>query len=159
MFRFSLESVLDQRRTMEEARQRALAEGRTVVSRLEAERLTLSEKVSLNLFAVQEAIRRGESPAQRELYDNWIEWARDRIARIDRELERARQEVERRRLALVEAAKARMMMDKLREKELEAYRKEEELQERNFFDELASREFDRRRREAKVAREEERIAR
>lgn len=161
MFKFSLEPVLEFRQVTEEARQRDLNVALEAIATVEESKTQLEIKIEKSRADQHESVRRDLGRAHLFLYQQWLDWARSELPRLEERIETLTAEAEKRRVALARAAKDRMILDKLKEKELRDYRYEEDRAEQRMFDEIASREFFNRRRSAeeKVAHEAERIER
>ena len=111
----------------------------------------ISSSVDRSIEAIGRGMDGSMSLAERELHEYWLEAARGDLERLDRALELGEQETARRREALAEAAKGRLILEQLHDQELESYRRALELQERKMFDEVALREYSMRRREENVS--------
>ena len=124
MYRFSLETVLAHRKHTEDTLRKEFVSRKKELL-MEEERLALLDEVMMqNLKALQEKQRDGVSVSDITLYDNFIKQILiDRGLQIQRiaELEdRLRQKWS----ELIEAMKNRKILDRLKERELEAYRRE-----------------------------------
>ena len=159
MFRFSLQPVLDQRIAQEELRQREHQEIQAVMDRLRQEQRSIEEDIEQQGASIREQLGRGMTYQIRNLYESWIDYQKQEVRRLGREMDNLRDELEKRRLRLVEAARGRTLIEKLREKEAKAWRVEQDRLERIAFDELGSRRFSERRRSEKNAARQERNAR
>ena len=155
MFKFSLETVLDHRKTVEEALQRSLAQATAILDALQAKKEEVQEKIQTNQSRLSEI---GLDLARRGLHENWLQWAQGEIQRIDHDIKEAETEVEARRGALIEAAKATAIMEKLEEREEQAWRQEEERAEQRQYEELALRKYLMNKRKENVSVDSERIA-
>lgn len=159
MFRFSLQPVLDQRIAQEELRQREHQEIQAVMDRLRQEQEAIEADIERQGESIREQLGRGMTFQIRGLYESWIDFQKQEVRRVGREMDALRDELEKRRLRLVEAARARTLIEKLRDKEEKAWRIEQDRLERIAFDELGSRQFSERRRSEKIAARQERNAR
>lgn len=156
-FKFSLQPVLEQRQAQEEKRQREYSEAQ---AKAEAARERL-EQVKRDIARWDAEIRAGLGTmpfARREMIERWIGSQEERLELMDEEIRMLEQAAEQCRLRLVKAVQDRTVMEKLREKEMAAWRMEEARAERGFFDELAVRDFIDQRNQEKDAGSEERIA-
>ena len=151
MFKFSLRDVLDYREAIEKTRQRAYMESMKGVNQMENEKNELHARIERSRRTLHEGIQRGMSHAYRRLYNQCAVWAETGVKQVEARIARAMVEVEKRRQALAEASKARMILEKLSEKEKADYRKAEDRAEQRMFDELAIREFNISKREEKFA--------
>ena len=151
MFKFSLGPVLQHRELIEEQRQREHKEALDSVTRIKDAMQSISERVDRSIEAIGRGMDGSMSLAERELYEHWLEAARGDMKRLDRALELGEQETAKRREALAEAAKGRLILEQLHDQELKDYRRALELKERKMFDEVALREYSMRRREENVS--------
>lgn len=157
-FRFSLERVLDHRNAQEERAQRAFGEAMQALEVLRAEKRAIEEEVADRVAEVRARQQAGLVFALRRIYEDWIAAQREKLPDYDRRIAEAAAETERRRLELVAAVQARMVMEELRERELEAYRVQEAREETKQFDEIAARKVIERQIREKRAAGPERIA-
>lgn len=151
MFKFSLAPVLQHRELVEEQRQREHKEALDGVTRIKDAMQAISDRVDRSIEAIGRGMDGSMSLAERELHEHWLEAARGDLERLDRALELGEQETAKRREALAEAAKGRLILEQLHDQELESYRRALELKERKMFDEVALREYSMRRREENVS--------
>ena len=141
MYRFNLESLLNHRRYLEEVLQKELAD---LKIRLETEKDTLwalRQKRRKTVLQLQENQTDGRPASEIKLYIDFVE-------HLLKEMEAQRQkilEAERlfhlKRQELVAAMKERKILDRLKEKGLQAYEQEQLKKERNLMDEVAGRQF------------------
>jgi flagellar FliJ protein len=141
MYRFNLESLLNHRRYLEEVLQKDLA---GLKIRLEAEKdklWALRQKRRKTVLQLQEKQTAGRPASEIKLYIDFVE-------QLLKEMEAQRQKVleaERlfnlKRQDLVAAMKKRKILDRLKEKGLQAYEQEQIKKERNLMDEVAGHQF------------------
>ncbi len=139
MFRFRFETLLSQRRNAEERLQKELLDARRALA---AEQAALSQKKASLRKCAQEMRRRQARrfrPADLLLYAPYLERLRQEIDAQQKRVTAADRNVNRTRLALVEAMKKRKILDRLKERQHAAYRKEMARLERKFIDEVAGR--------------------
>ena len=139
-FVFRLEKLLTLRERHRHERELALVQARQAVRILDEQLSSLAQEQAANRQAARLALQKGSLE---------VDWLLDAhryellLAGQERHLkqqrERIEQEVERRRLALVEADRAVKVLEKLRERQHEAYVKEEQRREINELDEIAQR--------------------
>jgi len=134
-FRFSLQQVLEYRIRIEEQAKVRLA--RAQAEHLEAERRlrALQDQLAEQERCLYEGNR---DVLERWLIEHYVRGLRDDIARTFRLLHELAQAVERARADLVDKAKDRKVLDKLREKQAARHAYEERLEERRIYDETAS---------------------
>lgn len=150
-FKFSLQTVLEHRQTLEEQAQREYSES---LARLEATRRRRTEvEADIARCVSNVRIRQARSVnfAERELYERWIGELEIQVGRLQDEIQKQSVEVEKLRLKLVKAVQDRTVMEKLREKELAAFRIEENRAELKQFDDIAVRDFAKARLREKIA--------
>jgi flagellar FliJ protein len=114
-FTFKLESVLEQRRHVERQRQRDLAAAQRKVLGLQAE---LDALVAVRRASAKDLRTRGKlSAAALAAHQRFAAGTRHKVAALDRAIADARRELEAAQIALLEAAKQRKVIEKLRERE------------------------------------------
>jgi flagellar export protein FliJ len=158
MFRFTLQAVLDHRLTQEERRQRDWAEALQRVEAARLQRAAIEADIELRFAEIRRGQRDGLALAMRELIERWIAEQQRNALQAEAEIRKLEDEADRRRLALVEAARARLALESLRDQELRDARLRETRAENKAFDEIAIREFLIQSRQEKDAGREERIA-
>jgi flagellar FliJ protein len=158
-FRFSLQAVLDHRRSVEEQRQREFGEALTRLEAARGQRHRIEREIHRRHVQVREGQRGGLDYALRELIERWIDLQRQEAVEVDASIGRLDEEARRRRARLLEAVKARMVLERLRDRELRAFRQEEARAELKVFDEIAVRDYLNEHRREKDAHQAERIAR
>jgi flagellar FliJ protein len=141
MYRFNLEPLLNHRRYLEEVLQKELAD---LKIRLETEKnklWALRQKRRKTVLQLQENQTDGRPASEIKLYIDFVEQLlkemkaqRQKILEAERLFNLKRQE-------LVAAMKERKILDRLKEKGLQAYEQEQLKKERNLMDEVAGRQF------------------
>ena len=138
-FRFRLQRVMDARVTIERQRQRDMAEAQGELAdqqkklkELEAE-LEETERDQRNM--VQRPVKAGDALIQHR----WHRELRTRIRVQQEQVAKAATKVEEARVRLVEASKDRKVLEKLKERRLEEYHKEELTQQQNQLDDVGAR--------------------
>lgn len=150
-FKFTLQDVLEHRHTVEGVRLREFAEVNEGVARLRVQRARLEGQIEQARVSIHEDLARGTDRATLQFHENTIGWGHAGIEDVDRRIEEQREEVERRRQALAEAARDRLVLEKLRDREQAGHRKALERAEQQAYDEFALREFYHQRRKEKAA--------
>jgi flagellar FliJ protein len=138
MYRFKLEALLTHRRHQEETCQKGLAQAQ---KKLAAEQLKLrrkKEEKRENLRRLQAAQRRSTSVSAIILYVNYIAQLTKSIEDQNRCVREATQKVNQNRKELVAAVKKRKTLEKLKERQWQAYQKKMLTNERKFMDDVAS---------------------
>jgi len=122
---------------MEDALQKEFAKCKKELL-VEEEKLARREKVIMqNLEALQEKQKAGVMVSDIILYDRYIKQISiDRDRNIHRIIE-LRNQLRQKVSELVEAMKDRKILDRLKEKELETYRREQDRKEQIFMSEIA----------------------
>lgn len=138
-FKFRLQTVLDMRRREEEARSRELA---AALNMLVAENARLTELRILEADALAEYHRLQQAGPLDVQAIQWFQAYSVGIGLAIREqLQRvaeAERHAEARRAALLDAARAKEVLDQLKDKALEAYRQAEDRAEAKALDEMAT---------------------
>ena len=141
MYRFNLESLLNHRRYQEEVLQKELA-GLKIRLAAEKDKLwVLRQKKRKYVQQLQEKQTDGRPASEIKLFVDFVD-------QLSKEMDTQRQnvlEAERdfnlKRQDLIAALKKRKTLDRLKEKGLQAYEREQFKKERSFMDEVASRQF------------------
>jgi len=138
-FRFNLQKVLDVRTQLEDQAKQALAKAQQALH-LQRERLrALHEALSAHLEAVSGA--QSMTSAEIWLWNNYKTGLDDDLAQ-GRALEaRLAQDVQTRRLELVDRARDRKLLDKLKETQAKRHETEANRKEQAEFDEMATLRF------------------
>lgn len=141
MYQFNLEPLLNHRRYQVEVLQKELAD---LKIRLDAEKdklWLLRQKKRKTVLCLQEKQTDGRPASEIKLYIDFVE-------QLSKEMEAQKQNVlaaERnfslKRQDLVAAMKKRKILDRLKEKGLQAYEQEQLKKERNLMDEVAAHQF------------------
>lgn len=157
-FRFSLQPVLNHRKLLEERAQRDFSLARQRVEELRNMKQGLEEDVANRGAQIRRAMLAGIGFAERSLWENWIRAQRAEALRLAREIDEAQRLADEKRARLVHAMQQRTVLDRLRERELADWRREQDRAERRDFDEIAVRDYAEQMRQAKAAAQAERIA-
>jgi flagellar FliJ protein len=139
MYRFNLESLLNHRRYQEEVLQKELAGAKIRLAAEKDKLWILRQKKRKYVQQLQEKQTDGRPASEIKLFVDFVE-------QLSKEMEAQRQNVlqaERdfnlKRQDLIAAMKKRKTLDRLKEKGLQAYEKEQFKKERSLMDEVASR--------------------
>jgi flagellar FliJ protein len=138
MFRFRLESILTQRRHIEETFQKELAEAS---QELAAAQAVLREIKGTHRQCMRDMRRKQRGRFRADdilLYYSYLERLKQDIELHMKRIVAAERNVAQKRLALLEAMKKRKILDKLKEKQLQAHLTAEAGRERRFADESAA---------------------
>jgi flagellar FliJ protein len=139
---FSLQAVMDHRRNLEETAERELGNIQSFIRLVEGNIHQVAADISNRYAQVNEAMLLGKSTEQRQLTETWILRQKNHLHDLDGIRRQKQEELEEKRRALIEAMKQRTIIEKLQEKELEDYRRQESRDEQKMFDEIALREFE-----------------
>ena len=138
MYRFKLEALLTHRRHQEDACQKALAQ---VQRQLAAEQLKLrrkKEEKRENLRRLQRIQQKNTNVSAIILHVNYISQLTKNIDDQNLFVREITKKVNKKRKELIAAMKKRKTLEKLKERQWQAYQKKMLLNERKFMDEIAS---------------------
>lgn len=138
MYRFKLEALLTHRRHQEDACQKALAQ---VQRQLAAEQLKLrrkKEEKRENLRRLQRIQQKNTNVSAIILHVNYISQLTKSIDEQNLCVRDITKKVNQKRNELIAAMKKRKTLEKLKERQWQAYQKKRLLNERKFMDEIAS---------------------
>jgi flagellar FliJ protein len=141
MYRFNLEPLLNHRRYLEEVLQKELAD---LKIRLEAEKdklWALRQKKRKTVLQLEEKQTDGRSASEIKLYVDFLEQLLKKVEAQRKKVLEAERLFSLKRQDLVTAMKKRKILERLKEKGLQAYEQEQLKKERNFMDEVAGRQF------------------
>ena len=144
MFRFRLETILTQRRHVEETFQKELADAR---QELAAAQAVLRETKDTHRQCMRDMRRKQRDRFRADdmlLYYPYLERLKQDIELHMKRVAAAERNVAQKRQALLEAMKKRKILDKLKEKQLQAHLKAEAGREQRFADESAAQQHARR---------------
>jgi flagellar FliJ protein len=148
VFEFSLEAVLDHRRTLEDQAQRAFSEVQSSIHAMENQQRVIQQDLTARRAEINLAMQSGQTWQTRELSENWIRVQKHRDMDLAGQIAERRKELEVRRKELVKVMQAREVMEKLREEALEQWMIEQHRAEQKVYDEIAIRDFYMNRRDA-----------
>jgi flagellar FliJ protein len=141
MYRFNLEPLLNHRRYQEEVFQKELAGSKIRLAAEKDKLWVLRQKKRKYVQQLQEKQTDGRPASEIKLFVDFVD-------QLSKEMDTQRQnvlEAERdfnlKRQDLIAALKKRKTLDRLKEKGLQAYEREQFKKERSFMDEVASRQF------------------
>jgi flagellar protein FliJ len=144
MFRFRLETILTQRRHVEETFQKELADAR---QELAAAQAALREAKNTHRQCMRDMGRKQRNRFRADdmlLYYPYLERLKQDIELHMKRVAAAERKVAQKRLALLDAMKKRKILEKLKEKQLQAHLKAEAGREQRFADESAAQKYARR---------------
>ena len=139
MFRFNLEPLLNHRRYQEEILQKELA-GLKVRLVAEKDKLwLLRQKKRKYVQQLQEKQTDGRPASEIKLFVDFVDQLTKEMEIQKQNVLEAERNFNLKRQDLIAAMKERKTLDRLKEKSLQAYEEEQSKKERNFMDEVASR--------------------
>jgi len=137
--KFKLQSVLNYRTTLEEQAQQALAlsqqEQQELLAAIDSQQQELNDQDQV-LKQLQEE---GLTIAEIEIYESRIHHCRRRRAQLQEQLARLEKKIIKQRAALLETARDRQVMDKLKERQETEFHRQQERKERIQLDEISLR--------------------
>ncbi len=137
-FIFNMQGLLNIKEKLEE---QSKTEYGKALSRLEQEKnilLNLENKKQENILSFKESINSGVKPNYIDNINKYINFIDKKIEEQIKNINKAEEIVEEKRLALLEAMKQRKVLEALKEKEKENYFKEELKKEQKIIDEIVS---------------------
>ena len=143
MYQFNLEPLLNHRRYQEEVLQKELAD---LKIRLDAEKdklWLLRQQKRKTVLLLQEKQTDGRPASEIKLYIDFVEQLSKKMEAQKQNVLEAERNFSLKRQDLVAAMKKRKILDRLKEKGLQAYEQEQSKKERNLMDEVAAHQFNR----------------
>jgi flagellar FliJ protein len=141
MYQFNLEPLLNHRRYHVEVLQKELAD---VKMRLDGEKeklWLLRQKKRKTVQRLQEKQTAGRPASEIKLYIDFVEQLSKEMEAQRRNVLEAKRNFNLKRQDLVAAMKKKKILERLKEKGLQAYEQEQIKRERNLIDEVAARQF------------------
>lgn len=136
---FKLQPVLNYRRSLEDQAQQKLAESlqqqRDLEERIGAQHSELADCDA----ELKRRQQQGLDVAELRLYEDRIAYSRGQIRQLQKQLEILQRRIGQERASLLEAARERQIMEKLKDKQDSAFRREQERKERVLLDEISLR--------------------
>lgn len=143
-FKFKLETVLKVKTRIEELRQKELSEAEYRREQAHRQLLLRQAEVDRTLNNYGEDLQRRIDVRQAVNYDRFLIWLNKQVDLAAVHLEQCVRQVAEARSRLIEAAKEKQILEKLKEKAFEEYQAEELRLENKFLDELGTGGFVRR---------------
>lgn len=137
-FIFNMQGLLNIKEKLEE---QTKTEYGKALAKLEQEKsilLNLKNKKQENILSFRESINKGVKPNYIDNINKYISFIDKKIEEQMQNINKAKEIVEEKRLALLEAMKERKVLETLKEKEKENYFKEEFKNEQKIIDEIVS---------------------
>jgi flagellar FliJ protein len=140
-FKFKLETVLKVKIRVEDLRKRELRLAEIQRDQAHKQLLLRQAEVTQTLDNFREDLKRRIDVRQAVNYERFLRWLNKQVELAAAHLEQCQRQVAEARNKLIEAAKERQILEKLKEKEYEAYKREEQRLEDQFLDELGTGNF------------------
>ena len=143
MYQFNLEPLLNHRRYQVEVLQKELAD---LKIRLDAEKdklWLLRQKKRKTVLLLQEKQTDGRPASEIKLYIDFVEQLSKKMEAQKQNVLEAERNFSLKRQDLVAAMKKKKILDRLKEKGLQAYEQQQLKKERNLMDEVAAHQFNR----------------
>jgi flagellar FliJ protein len=137
-FKFKLETVLKVKIRVEELRQKELRVAEIQRDQARRQLLQRQAEVAQALNNFREDLTRRIDVREAVNYDRFLRWLNKQVELAAAHLEQCERQVAEARNKLIEAAKERQILDKLKEKAYEEYKLEELRLENKFLDELGT---------------------
>lgn len=137
-FIFNMQGLLNIKEKLEE---QTKTEYGKALAKLEQEKsilLNLKNKKQENILSFRESINKGVKPNYIDNINKYISFIDKKVEEQTQNINKAKEIVEEKRLALLEAMKERKVLETLKEKEKENYFKEELKNEQKIIDEIVS---------------------
>lgn len=136
-FRFSLQKVLDHKRTLEDVARREWLEAKAAVDQAREQLRKMYEQIDASRMRAAEIEKEG-GPRGNELTQihEFIVGQRVRIERHRAAMRPLLEEEERKHVKLVEAAQERKIFEKLKERKYEEFRQKQKKKELKIMDEI-----------------------
>ena len=141
MYRFNLEPLLNHRLYQEEVLQRELADLKKRLAADKAELRALKKKMREYLAGLQQKQKEGSCASDIKLFFDFVDHISKEVRTQLQKVARAEQNFHRKREELIAVMKKRKVLDRLKEKGRQAYQQKQLKKERDFMDEVASRQF------------------
>ena len=136
---FKLQSVLNYRTTLEEQAQQALALSQQQQQELVVAIAAQQQELNDQDQALKQLQEEGLTIAEIDIYESRINHCRHRSAQLQTRLVTLEKKIGKQREALLQAARDRQVMDKLKERQETEFRHEQERKERIQLDEISLR--------------------
>jgi flagellar protein FliJ len=137
--KFKLQSVLNYRTILEEQAQQALAFSQQQQQELTAAIAAQQQELNDQDHALRDRQEQGLTIAEIEIYESHISHCRRRSAELQAQLVRLAKKIVKQREALLNAARDRQVIEKLKERQEAEFRCEQERKERIQLDEISLR--------------------
>ena len=141
MYQFNLESLLNHRRYQVELLQKELADLKIHLDAQKDKLWVLRQKKRNAVLQLQKKQTDGRPAAEIKLYIDFVEQLSKEMEAQTQKVLEAERNFSLKRLDLVAALKKRKILDRLKEKGLQAYEQEQLKRERSFMDEVAGHQF------------------
>jgi flagellar FliJ protein len=141
MYQFKLEPLLNHRRYQVEVLQKELADLKMLLEAEKDKLWLLRQKKRKTLLLLQEKQTDGRPASEIKLYIDFVEQVSEKMETQKQNVLEAERSFSLKRQDLVAVMKKRKILDRLKEKGLQAYEQEQLNKERNLMDEVAAHQF------------------
>jgi len=138
LFTFKLQRLLDVRIKLEETKKSEFLEAKKKLDDEIDKKTQLDLKKSNLICEVREMIETSNIRSGINDYNKYINYLKEQIVTIEKNIEVLKEVVNAKQKELVDAVKDRKIIEKMRERELEKYKKEELKIEENIVNEIVS---------------------
>jgi flagellar FliJ protein len=143
MYQFNLEPLLNHRRYQVEVLQKELADLKIRLDTEKDKLWLLRQKKRKTVLLLQEKQTDGRPASEIKLYIDFVEQLSKKMESQNQNVLEAERNFSLKRQDLVAAMKKKKILDRLKEKGLQAYEQEQLKKERNLMDEVAAHQFNR----------------
>jgi len=137
-FNFRLQGYLELKTKLEDQRKEEYGQAMSDLERERSKLAMFEAQRSETISSFREDISKGIKPQSADSYNNYLTWLKKSIVMQEGRVQRAEEEAERRREALIEAMKERKMLETLKEKHYADFIREQNLAEQKAADEIVS---------------------
>ncbi len=134
---FKMESVLKYRRQLEDVAQQELHREKAEEARVLQQVFTARQELASLYSNLQTERKQGTTVDRLRLFENKISMVHENITQLESDLEKQRQKVTDKTELLLKACKERKVLEKLRERQNNVYRKYLDKKETTMLDEIA----------------------
>ncbi len=135
-FSFRLQRVMDAKASEERQCQRELGEAQDELGRQQQRMEQLAEEMERQRQRQREMNRTTVTVSQLRLHDQWNGNLKRVVKHQEKEIEKASEEVELRRLKLLEVTREKKVLERLKEKRLEAHNQQLKTEQQNTLDDI-----------------------
>ena len=141
MYKFSLESLLGHRKSIEESFQKELADLQRLLQEEMNKKMNFEKEREKNMTELNQNASKGITAGDNLIYHNFIQRLAANIDQQDQRVFAVKKKIENKRMVLLEAVKNKKALEKLKEKGLEAFVRKLAKKEELFINEVAVNNF------------------